>query len=1387
MDEKGKKGKKEAPKKGKGPADMTEELAYDEHGRALPRVFVDTASAEGLGTPPDGAEAAGMVLVRPFRRVSVVAPDDRAESTSVEVAPQSEETPASDAALIAALEMSPTAAEDENIYMSEIDPLMCATFELVQRFSATLAANAECPFLWRAIYPQLPDGRPCFNPAGRYCVKLFLAGAWRKVYVTDAVPVTESGEPAVASSSVPQELWPMLLSKAVYTAYTALGYHTLLDNLGLANAAPSATDKASAFVAFALSALTGWFPTAPMSIPAGTDEDRGSFLQDIAFGGCRCIALADKIRSKALSTAEVEVDESAYQGKLTKKIIRDLKETKAVKREHLKKVICKREIDIRATTEALQKVHSEFFCFVITNPEGTKFRVYPVLTIASENSASPFVDTHSPGSPTSTRLAATSESPHLSPVKLPRPAAAPESSQLNTVQLLVDWALIGPRPTGLQSAMTEESSKAANRAEDAIAPQEDEWTYSMELHQKWVPFSDFCNSMCPDGHAPFGVSVISFETRYRAAQCQKMHWNWASLIDSSAEPPGKGKAPSKGKDKKGAGSDTGLILTPLGAPVCGADQGVFPPTLLSIDISSLLKESTQKETDPSASLEGTEMTACISTVVEGGAEHAISPQLLVGEHAIGGIEKPDPAGYVAVVVHLQGEILASIGTASGAQPPIEGEAPLARPPMIADDVVLVLQEIRQDEDEPLVMRVALSSSSLITPITRTTFHIPTSRIIGSPNGGKLTFWVRLFTRASVMMTFACSCALSLGPAESIWQTSDEGVVALLEGESSAVRAGIEALILRVSFLGPHSPTAAESASTAVEESKQSDIITAEESRHAAIDSSEEQLAAPEESEPAVHPTVSLSSSCVAGNRVMVFLHVSDRRANRFISLLELSGGFPETCTALPRLCGIIAQLTPAATAAGKLPGQLAMGLVAKCFFTNGALNMKDFRWKLIILSRKDMPLTLRWSSLPAPTAGPTVPAAIKRFAGSYTPNNKLVLFRDQYVGVLNEVPIALRVSVLPFSYSDDSNRCTECDVWLRVRFINPNTRSVVREYKGRSVVPIYVLDLKQFLGADSDIAAAPIDTKKGKKDDKKGAKGGASDGNVSFIVECILDEELMQIPNNWRSRFPYTFSELVPLSLGGGSTAQPKFGTQGSVVEGGEFAKYMMPEGDMPPSTEGPQWVVDVIGGSVSSVSHDLYDLMRFRDIKNSWLDKSADRFDRASAALTYNAARLCPRGDEAMEEEIVGLLATALDASADILKPLEALLSDIPDCKEHVTVLEESQAPALVKPQAESEKNQLAKESADLDHDAQVSIHSLSRLNGLIREDVVRRMEQAILNVETHNGELREAWQSREKARLFLNNQNSSLNFLLGRVAEAKTKVFEPAEEDPKKKGKKK
>lgn len=134
-------------------------------------------------------------------------------------------------------------ATDENLV--RIDSAMCSVFEFIAQFAPTLYKQNDLStkasvsntksiqtinsnlfenYLWRLIYPKIDSGKPCYNASGKYAVKIFFAGKWRKLLLDEWLPVREDGKLAVASSSDSHELWPSLLSKAVYTVFYQSGY-----------------------------------------------------------------------------------------------------------------------------------------------------------------------------------------------------------------------------------------------------------------------------------------------------------------------------------------------------------------------------------------------------------------------------------------------------------------------------------------------------------------------------------------------------------------------------------------------------------------------------------------------------------------------------------------------------------------------------------------------------------------------------------------------------------------------------------------------------------------------------------------------------------------------------------------------------------------------------------------------------------------------------------------------------------------------------------------------------------------------------------------------------------------------------------------------------------
>ena len=88
------------------------------------------------------------------------------------------------------------------------------------------------------------DHKPLVNPSGKYIVKLFWVGKWRKVVIDDAIPCDEEGNPLLPMSSNLAEIWPLVIFKALLK----------LTSLALSPRSPEIPEY------HVITALTGWMP-----------------------------------------------------------------------------------------------------------------------------------------------------------------------------------------------------------------------------------------------------------------------------------------------------------------------------------------------------------------------------------------------------------------------------------------------------------------------------------------------------------------------------------------------------------------------------------------------------------------------------------------------------------------------------------------------------------------------------------------------------------------------------------------------------------------------------------------------------------------------------------------------------------------------------------------------------------------------------------------------------------------------------------------------------------------------------------------------------------------------------------------------------------------------
>lgn len=1277
VDPKAKKPPAKDAKKAAPSADM-EELAIDEGGRALPRMFLFPDA------PAEMAETG--FLPQPstklFRREMSDAQKACHEQLSILRAEAAEAAGrATDPSDPEASALALRAEEYQTLHATmlasppagrEIDPLMCAVFHILARYCPSVVKSAnDSPFslsnsteyLWRSIYPKLPSGRPCYNPAGKYMVRLFLAGKWRKIAVTDTVPVGPTSLPAIASSSNPLELWPMILAKAVYSVYTACGYQRSLSDV-------NGQLNSSLFVGFAVHLLTGWTPSTPWSLPltmADTQRVKGS-LDGMLFGGVSVInpnqipgvdpliAVAQAAALEAAAEAAATVDPSIPTDSTspqkepplrTKQFFKELYRKRAEERAVIVSSIDQRERRI-AEMEAIIKrqVFEEAFLLVCKDADGV-VNVHPVLGLCFTNDDG-------------------------------------TSSTLADIRVLIHWATGAPPPLLAEKKLSpeelvKESVLDKMKRETPPLPQ------STPLQQSWVSLSSLVH---------MDTFIFALDTRLKTKHSAALGWHWnapAVAID-----------PKAAKDPKAKGG----VAPALANDAECIHPGQLPPVFLKINTTAffvspapVVSDTTDDETKAALAAQASELQ---SFQDESGAALAV--------------QKIPLSSHLSISINIHADMLVEQSS-------------------IPSHVVVVLQEFLPRDHDPLVMRVELSRLQGI-PLMRATFHIPAANVHQTE---PMLFWVRLFTTSSVYLTFGCGVEVAVGEAGDIW-AGIGGSVLTREGESGATMESTEQMLFKiplqlqdqtepsddtaVSFVHTSSRAVGECISTLFvgdgPRSLTENGLVYPRIEHNVLKVSSTiprlligrvfpdgsthippfkwkvtVLTKKPLSEPiapvAVGPvTTKFSGKYIPNHELVLFRDVMAIDKNSFPAAFRIS-------------TGMLLGQEPAATASRVTGGELTIKLHNCNDLTNvdGASSGKSDPFVVMSVGTGDS-MQRVCSRRIANDLNPIFNETHVLQWDGFSPLSISVVDHDQ---LKNDDPLGdFSIDLLGFDFSGGRvmevvNRALENTasgtvslditftpyeakvvpdvnvdlvegVHLVLSVYRKSDRRLVAQYRGRGLLQVYNLAVHGLLEDGEEppapVPATAVDPKAKappKKDDKKGGKGGSAivEG-LEVLFELKVDDAAMLIPVDWRSRLPYKFCSAAATDDSTHAEAEP------SASEPLVKVPHVAPKFT---------WQLDVLSGIVNGCRGDTKDIETLTALKNAWEDAQEGRAAKAAAAASLYQERIrmlqaAEDGERVVSETVVELLSTALEKEPEEMRAREIALnaaSEVRSCTSHYPI----------------------------------------------------------------------------------------------------------------------
>ncbi|XP_062497932.1 androglobin isoform X1 [Pezoporus occidentalis] len=143
-------------------------------------------------------------------------------------------------------------SENEHIFCSELMRWIVSEIYVVWRiYNEKTLTNGTSTLFWKpwehiyALCKATKGHMPLYNNYGKYVVRLYWMGCWRKIIVDDTMPFNEENNLLLPATTYEIELWPMLLSKAI---------------IKLANTSICETADREMEEFTVLHTLTGWLP-----------------------------------------------------------------------------------------------------------------------------------------------------------------------------------------------------------------------------------------------------------------------------------------------------------------------------------------------------------------------------------------------------------------------------------------------------------------------------------------------------------------------------------------------------------------------------------------------------------------------------------------------------------------------------------------------------------------------------------------------------------------------------------------------------------------------------------------------------------------------------------------------------------------------------------------------------------------------------------------------------------------------------------------------------------------------------------------------------------------------------------------------------------------------